>query len=325
MRNIIRIAKLGSLFGLLAVAPAAMAAGQTGGTYSLTLDGGAPIALASLDFGETSVVNGANGSIPLSPVTITTVAGAEAIPQLVSHCVTHVFYHSMTATYANAQGQAQFVVKFSESIVSSISLPAADKTSSPRGAITLVFGVQHETVEPPPPPSNAPGAAQNPTQAHFNRLPAMQKLWRAQILKPAGAPPGGKFSFTIAGADTSGVLTVSPFTLTTSGYGGSSGIVTIAPMVLTVDATKAASFVAFQAQNPVIPKAVLTYNLQDDSGRNDVMTITLTQLRVPSCVFTGTNGSAPFYTVQLTFKKLTIQGSNGPTIASWDLAMLRGS
>ena len=291
--------------GCIALAPQAVTARQaTGGSYSMTIDGGKPIALTSLDFGESNAsTSRSGGKAKLSPVTVTTATGVEAMVRVISACLTGSHFNEVVATYKNAQGQVQFEVDFRMVFVSSITLPAVDKTASPPADMTWVLVVGTEEIKSASPAGGKPGALAGASPA------VLQRVWRSNVMRPAAAPTG-KFSLTLAGLDTSGVLTVSPFVLNTpidAGTGRSSaGKVTLSPINLTVDGTKAQEFNTLCSTAKVVPNGTLVYNRRNDAGQQESLELDLKLLIAKSCNLAGNAGSAPVLNVQFAYDRFSV-------------------
>ena len=118
---------------------------QTGGSYTLSINGGTAFPISSIDFGSTSVVNTGGGSsagkTQLSPVTITASTGTTQLYSLFSSCLTGQHLAKVSAVFANAQGQTQFTVAFQPVIVTRYTFPTVDTTSAALGDITIVLTV----------------------------------------------------------------------------------------------------------------------------------------------------------------------------------------
>ena len=293
----------------LATSHSAVAAAQaSGGSYMLTIDGGKPITLTSLDFGESNASTGGGaGKAKFSPVTVTTATGAEALSMLMTACFAGRHFTTVVATYKDAQGKAQFEVDFKMVYVSSVTLPAVDKASSPPGDMAWMFFVGAEEIKTQ---SQTGGTA----GAQVGGKPIMlSRLWRGSLTRP-GVAPSGKFGFTLNGVDTSGVLMVSPFVISSPAEGSSgagAGKVTFSPLNLTVDATKAADFTKWFSSGRVVSGGVLTYNRKDDAGQQESIALDLKLLFIKSCNFAGNAGSAPVYHVQLTYGGLAVKTTTG--------------
>ena len=299
MRHITRITKLLSLFGLLAAGHAVGAAGQAGGTYSMTLDHGKPVALTSLDFGESNAGNG-GGPGKFSPVTVTVATGAEAVGSIISTCAENHFFREIHATYKDAQGQLQFEVTFRNVNVSSVTLPAVDKTSTPPADMTWVFTVQSEDVYTPPATgTSAPGKT------------SLTRVWHTLLQRPSAAP-SGKFSLKIHDIDTTGVLTVSPFVITRLAHAVAGGRAKYEPITLTVSVGKATDFTNWLSSRKVVPRGKLAYNRRSDTGQEEAIVLFLMHPSIKSCDFVGNSGAAPYYKVQIGFDEVGASTSSTP-------------
>src|SRR5580693_2205036 len=137
-----------ALAGCMTPAHAGALRQGSGGSYTMSIDKGAPITLTSLDFGETNA-SSAGAKVKFSPVTVTTATGTEAVGEVFNACLTNKVFHQIVAVYKNAQGAPQFQVVFRNVVVESLTLPAVDKSSTPPGDMTWVFAAGGESIEPP--------------------------------------------------------------------------------------------------------------------------------------------------------------------------------
>jgi hypothetical protein len=291
---------ISTLVTLVALGHAAVAAGQAGGSYAMTIDHGKPIALSSLDFGESNAGNGPGPGKKFSPVTVTVGSGAEAVGSIVSGCIENKVFHLVEATFTNAQGQVQFEVQFKNAVVSSLTLPAVDTSSTPPADMTWVFTVESELVGPPSTSAAPPSVKMTlPRMWHSN----MQRLSAARA---------GKFSLKIQSIDTTGVLTASPFMIARLAQGGPLGKANYTPLTLTVDAGKAADFTNWLQGRKRVTEGNLAYNRKTDSGQEEAILLLLRHLSIKSCDFVGSAGSAPFYKVVLDFDEVAVSTSATP-------------
>lgn len=277
----------------------------------MTLDGGAPIALTSLDFSESNGSaegGGVAGKAHFSPVTVTTAAGAEAIVTLFRVGLTNQRFNLVVATYKNAQGQAQFEVDFKMVGLTSITLPTVDKLTTPVGDMTWILSASSVQIKTPS--ASTPASASKQLQQ-----------WRGSMTRPTAAP-SGKFGFTLIGVDTSGVLSISPLVLTVPrdvASGVSTGRAVFSPLNLTVDATKAGDFTTWLATGRSVSSGVLTYNRRTDAGRLESIELDLTSLFIKSCTFAGNAGSVPVFNVQLNYGGLAVKTVAAPSILQSNL------
>jgi hypothetical protein len=274
---------------------------QTGGSYTLSLDGTTSFPISSIDFGETNGVDSSTGSSTgktnLSPVTITASAATSQLYGLFAACISGQRYTTISATYFDAGGHAQFTVTFKPAIVSSYTFPAVDKTNSPLGDITFQLSVGAEQYTTP---SNS--TTNGVTRiSNANRTAGgtviISRVWRS-VVQPL-PPAAGKFSLTIPAVNTSGVQTIQSITaknaVSSSGLG--SGKASITQFSVTVTAAMAGDFIAKSQNHTVVPTVTLVLNRNNASGGNLPLTLTFKNV-----LFSGYNlaGNPPIATVNFT-------------------------
>ncbi len=199
------------LLAVICVSWAALsAARQTGGSYTLSINGGTPFPISSLDFGSNSVANDPTGAAAgrtlLSPVTIT---ASEATPQLYSlfsSCLKGEKLAKLTAVYANSLGQTQFTVEFQSVVITGYTFPTVDSTPGPLGDISITFAAGKEQFSTPQ--ASKPLTANRVAIKSNIVTPPISRTWHTLTIGPS---VGTKFTFTIPNANTSAVTSVLSF------------------------------------------------------------------------------------------------------------------
>ncbi|MHB8635318.1 MAG: hypothetical protein ACYC96_02480 [Fimbriimonadaceae bacterium] len=253
--------------GLLLCVVAQAHAQSAGGTYALTVDGGKPVNVTSLAFGDPQVDAFGTTSSEPSELTVTTATGFAAFAAAARACTTGRRFKSAAVTYTNALGHVEYTLELKNVSVVSVLLPEVGVgTKKPNDLTwTLSAGGQHFDYELMKAPRSglSPANRKRLERAHdrmavllFNRIKG--NPWEAPPTT-AEAVPALLFSLVIDGLKLSGVRTIGPISVERD-----SGRVALTPLVVTINASSAAELEAGNAARPA--SATLKYYRLDPSG-----------------------------------------------------------